>query len=315
MTRSRFSLSDLLGKKGTVRQNTWEFYRGIINSTISPEIGLKTLAKLQVSDIRTLYTKLQAEELSASRIHGVHVTLNSALRIAVEDGIIQANPCAHSTVRIKAKKADKKKDLFVFTQEQVEQFLKSLSGWWKSFVLLAWATGMRREELLGLRWMDVDAKKLTVSVVQTVVVSEENGIHIGKPKNDASYRTIQIDKPCMAELTRFRAQQKESRRVVGFLQHNTDLVFGINGKMADPRQISKDFKKLAIAAGLPKESHLHTLRHTHATQLLRAGVNAKIVQHRLGHSTYQMTMDTYSHVTPDMQDGIADILTQLRAKK
>lgn len=75
-------------------------------------------------------------------------------------------------------------------------------------MLLAWATGMRREELLGLRWMDVDAKKCFVSVVQAVIVSEDNGIHIGKPKNNASNRPIQIDNPCMAELTRFCAQQK-----------------------------------------------------------------------------------------------------------
>ena len=131
-------------------------------------------------------------------------------------------------------------------------------------------------------------------------------------KNDASYRTIPVDMPCIAELLRYKADQKEHRRVVGFMQHGKDLVFGIEGQPANPRWVSKHFKDLCLAAALPDESHLHALRHTHATQLMPAGVHPKKVQYRLGHATYQMTMDIYSHVTPDMQDGIAELLSTFR---
>jgi len=302
-------------KRGTVTQATWEFYRCIIQSCINPVIGPKTLAKITPSDIRTLYLKLRADGLSASRINQTHMTINSSMKVAVEDGVLLKNPCDNSTVRKKAKKPDKKVERFIFEQEQIEKLLKSLSGWWKAFTLLAWSTGMRREELLGLRWMDVDTKNGLISIVQAVTVTQDEGIAIGPLKNDASYRTITVDKTCIAELLRYKADQKEHRRVVGFMQHGKDLVFGIEGQPANPRWVSKHFKELCLAAGLPEESHLHALRHTHATQLLRAGVHPKKVQYRLGHATYQMTMDIYSHVTPDMQDGIAELLSTFRQKK
>lgn len=304
-------------KKGTVEHATWEFYRCIIKTLINPSVGLKTLANLQPADIRTLYSNLRSDGLSVSRIHATHVTLNSAMAVAVEDGVILSNPCAKKTVREQAKKVDVKIERFVFAQEQIDALLASVKDntWWRAFIHLAWASGMRREELLGLRWMDIDQKKMTVSISRAVVITQDNGIEIDNLKNDASYRTIKIDKPVMTDLLRLRSEQKESRRVVGFMQHDRDLVFSINGAVADPRQISKDFKRLALAAGLPSESHLHALRHTHATQLLKAGVHAKIVQYRLGHSSYQITMDTYSHVTPDLQDDISRVLQVIRTNK
>ena len=302
-------------KKDSVRQNTWEFYRCIIDALINPSIGTKTLSKLAPRDIRSLYAKLRSTGLSSGRIHQTHVTINSAMKVAVEDGILTKNPCNNSTVKEKAKKPDVKQERFVFSQDHIDTLLKSLNGWWKAFVFLAWSTGMRREELLGLRWMDIDLKKGLVSVVKAVTVSQEEGIVSGKLKNDSSYRTITINKQCCAELLKHQATQKESRRVVGIMQYNKDIIFSVDGELADPRLISKQFKKLALAAGLPKESHLHAIRHTHATQLLRAGIHPKKVQYRLGHATYQMTMDTYSHVTPEMQEDIIEVLNELMTKK
>ena len=123
--------------------------------------------------IRNLYSKLRTEVLSVGRIHQTHVTLNNALRVAVEDGVLPNNPCSKATVREKAKAPDIKIERFVYEQEQVETLPKTLSGWWKAFVLPALSTGMRREERLSLRWMDVDTKKNTISVVQSVTITQD----------------------------------------------------------------------------------------------------------------------------------------------
>jgi len=302
-------------KKGTVAQNTWEFYRSVINVVIKPDLGAITLAKLQPKTIRTFYTKLKNEGLSDARINHTHVVLNNSMKVALEDGILDRNPCFHSTVKEKAKKPQKKKDIFVFTQDQIDALIAYQSGWWKAFVHLGWATGMRREELLGLRWMDIDTKKCTVSIFQALIYTEDEGLKIVPPKNESSFRTITVDKSCMAEMLRHQESQKEERRVAGVILNARDLVFSIKGALPDPRNISKEFKDRCLKAGLPEESHLHALRHTHATQLLKAGVHPKKVQYRLGHSTYQMTMDIYSHVTPEMQDDIPEILTALRTVK
>jgi len=299
-------------KKGTVRQNTWEFYRSLVNTCIKPNIGKITLSKLQASDLRKLYTTLQSNGLSSARIHHVHVAINNALTVATDDGILQTNVCQKKTVREKAKPPDTKSEKFVLSQDQVMALLKTLDGWWRMLVLLAWSTGMRCGELLGLRWSDVNEKKRIITVIQTVTHSSDDGVEIGKPKNDSSFRSITIDQSCMVELQKWHNQQRESRRVVGIAQLSKDLVFGINGQPANPRTVSREFKDLVKSANLPPEAHFHTLRHTHATELLKAGVHPKKVQYRLGHSTFQITMDTYSHVTPEMQDEIADIWEKLR---
>ena len=302
-------------KKGTVRQNTWEFYRGLVNTCIKPNIGKITLAKLQASDLRKLYSTLQANGLSPARIHHVHVTINNALTVATDDGVLPTNVCQKKSVREKAKPPDTKSEKFVLSQAQVMTLVGSLDGWWKMLVLLGWSTGMRMGELLGLRWSDINEKKRIITIVQTITNSSDEGTKPSTPKNNSSFRSITIDKYCMTELQKWRNQQKESRRVVGFAQLNKDLVFGIDGQAANPRSVSKDFKALVSAAHLPPETHFHTLRHTHATELLKAGVHPKKVQARLGHSTFAITMDTYSHVTPDMQDEIADIWEALRKPK
>ena len=299
-------------KKGTVRQNTWEFYRGIINHCIKPHIGTITMANLQASDLRKLYTTLQAKGLSNARIHHAHVALNNALTVAIDDGVLQTNVCQKKTVREKARPPETKSEKVVLSKAQALALIISLDGWWKMLVLLAWSTGMRLGELLGLRWADVDEKKRTISVVKTITHSAEKGVESGDPKNSSSFRTLTIDKSCMVELQKWRNQQKDSRRVVGMLQLSKDLVFGINGKPANPRTVSREFKDISKAAKLPPEVHFHSLRHTHATELLKAGVHPKKVQYRLGHSTFQITMDTYSHVTPDMQDEIADIWEKIK---
>jgi len=137
-----------------------------------------------------------------------------------------------------------------------------------------------------LRWSDVNEKKRIITVIQTVTHSSDDGVEIGKPKNDSLFRSITIDQSCMVELQKWHNQQRESRRVVGIAQLSKDLVLGINGQPANPRTVSREFKDLAKSANLPPEAHFHTLRHTHATELLKAGVHPKKVQYRLGHSTF-----------------------------
>nr|WP_026329434.1 site-specific integrase [Propionispira raffinosivorans] len=271
------------------------------------------LAKLQPQAIRAFYDEKKSTGLSDRSVQYMHTVLNAALKQAVLDEIIEKNPCTVASVRIK--KPQRTKEINVLSQEQVNKLLAAATDWRKIIFFIAWGTGLRREELLGLRWQDIDFKQGTLSVNTTVICTKAFGSMINKPKNTSSYRTIPISKEILHDLQKYRVVVK-SEQLSSLNYENNDLVFARkDGKPHDPRRLSKDFKKFIISAGLPEKFHLHDLRHTHATQLLQLGVHPKVVQYRLGHSTFQQTMDTYSHVFPQMQDGIADMMSAMLPNK
>ncbi|MEN6565396.1 MAG: site-specific integrase [Veillonellales bacterium] len=155
-----------------------------------------------------------------------------------------------------------------------------------------------------------------LSVNQVVVYTKEFGPIIEAPKNESSFRTIPFPVEIARELKPYRLKQKEHRLNMGLKYINKDLVFcNEDGTPLDPRRVGKQVKSIISKAGLPTVLSLHCLRHTHATQLLRLGVHPKVVQYRLGHSTFQQKMDTYSHVIPQMQDIIVEQLSDLLSMK
>jgi integrase len=166
-------------------------------------------------------------------------------------------------------------------------------------------TGLRRSELLGLRWRDVDLDLATLSVVQTLHHVPKKGYTFREPKTKRSRRLVDLSPSLAVLLREHQANQELQRKLLGRSLMPDDLVFSFpNGAPLPPNSVTKAFQKLAQSLGL-SNIRLHDLRHTHATLMLRQGVHPKVVSERLGHSSVAITLDTYSHVLPGIQAAAA----------
>ena len=167
---------------------------------------------------------------------------------------------------------------------------------------------MRRGELLGLRWSDVDLDGGALSVQQTRIRGEGGRLVYGSPKTAKGRRRISLAGSTVASLRAHRARQAAERILAGSLWKDADLVFcGPTGEPLDPDSLSQSFERLAAKANLPR-LRFHDIRHTAATLLLGAGVHPKVVSELLGHATIAITLDTYSHVLPGLGEDAAERL-------
>ncbi len=172
-------------------------------------------------------------------------------------------------------------------------------------VVLAMTTGMRRGEILALRWSDVDLDSGTLSVTQTLEKSRRDGLAFKQPKTKKSRRSITLPSITIDVLRKHRAAQKELCLRLGRGWNDSNLVCAMpDGTPINPNTLTSGFASLVGRTDIPRVT-FHGLRHTHATQLFQAGVHPKVAQERLGHSTIAVTLDLYSHVMPGMQEDAA----------
>jgi integrase len=180
-----------------------------------------------------------------------------------------------------------------------------------AFRLLA-MTGIRRSELVGLRWTDVDfaGRRLMIRQAVTAVRGAEV---VDAPKSRRSRRNVDLDDITLAMLDRYRTEQRADLLALGIRLGPEDRIFRApSGSPVRPDTVGQAFRRLAERSGLPV-IRLHDLRHTHASHLLAAGVNVKIVSERLGHASTSFTMDTYGHVLPGQQAEAARVAASLVA--
>jgi len=176
--------------------------------------------------------------------------------------------------------------------------------------VLAVTTGMRRGELLGLKWKDIDFNRSALSVRRSLV-SVEYELAFSTPKTEKSRRVIALDTTTLGALAKHRRSQAAEKLAFGPGYDNSDLVFcQENGEPFHPDRLTKVFRATVQQTELPV-IRLHDLRHTHATLALQAGIHPKVVSERLGHSTVAMTLDTYSHTVPSMQSDAAERIAEL----
>lgn len=293
--------------KDNISPTTYDGYNMIINVHLIPALGKLKLDELKPIHIKSYFNHKKKKGRSDGKKGGLsqktllqhYRILSKALKEAVKVELLKRNP-ANAVSSPKPKK----KVVQAMNELQVKKLLKIAkkeNEWTYNLIYMAVKTGMRRGELLGLRWEDVDLNKKQLNIRNTLVISE-NGPIFKEPKTSSSIRPIEITDE---ELSLLKSIQKEQHKKKIFLGENYckkyNLVFSKdNGKRFYPDTASNRFKRIAKKAGL-KKFHLHTLRHTHATFLLKAGVHPKIVQERLGHSSITQTLDTYSHVIPSMQ--------------
>ncbi|WP_462409354.1 tyrosine-type recombinase/integrase [Neobacillus sp. Marseille-QA0830] len=205
----------------------------------------------------------------------------------------------------------KKAEMQIWDNEQVKTFLNSAkTSVYYSIYFTAIYTGMRRGEVLAIRWQDVDFENKVIYVRQSLQPIKRIGLTFKEPKSGRS-RSISITSSVIKELKKVYKQQFENKLLLGQDYHDYDLVFAQkNGNPIQPSELAKEYRKIISRTHLPY-IRFHDLRHTHATLMLQQGVHPKVVSERLGHSTIGITMDTYTHVLPNMQKEAAQQFEQL----
>jgi integrase len=175
---------------------------------------------------------------------------------------------------------------------------------------MAISTGLRQGELIGLKWSDIDWRNRHLQVQRQLQRLKE-GIGFTEPKSDAGKRTIVLGKAMMEKLRKHIEIQDLEKSLAGSRWQENDLIFSSTiGTPFEPRNLFRIYKELLKQASLP-DIRFHDLRHTAATLMFKQGVHPKVVQERLGHSDIALTLNTYSHVLPSMQDDAADLLDEL----
>ncbi|MFH1330244.1 MAG: tyrosine-type recombinase/integrase [Actinomycetota bacterium] len=318
-TLGRFLLDDWLpAKRTTVRATTHQSYEQVSRAHIIPRLGAVPLRQLKASTLNSLYADLLVSGrcdgrggLSPKTVRNTHVVIRKALSDAVRWSLLALNPAdSADPPRLRDTGST---TMRTWTAAELRAFLESVeneeNGLHPLFVL-AGTTGMRRGELLGLRWRDVELQQGRLSVQQTVV-SVAYELHFSTPKTKRGQRSIALDPHTTAILRDHRVKQNERRLLAGPLWTDHDLVFCRNdGGPIHPDYLSKLLVRLVAASGLPR-IRLHDLRHTHATLALAAGIHPKAVGERLGHADTSITLDTYSHVIPALQESAAETVARL----
>ena len=293
--------------RGRVRPVTLESYQSLLRNYIVPALGGRRLGQLGPVEIQKLYTDRQRRGLSAKTVRYTHTVLRQALEQAVKWRLLSHNPTTLVSLS-----RQRRKEMRALDPEETRRFLEAATGdRWSAIWMLLVTTGLRPGEALGLKWSDLEGNRLRIQ--RTLVrLKRGKGWHLGEPKTPKSRRSVTLPETALRELRRHRARQAEERLQVGSGYDDNGFVFAAsNGSPLDQRNlVRRHFMRILHAADLP-DIRVYDLRHTCATLLLAAGENPKIVSERLGHSTITLTMDTYSHVLPDMQEATADRLEAL----
>jgi integrase len=320
--RHRLTVQDYLQRwladyvETNLAPKTLEMYRQIITGHVLPALGQVPLTGLRPQQLQGWYTELLeggrtdgAGGLSRRTVLRYHQVLHAALRQAVRWQLLVRNPAdAVEPPR------PPRRELQVPDAAEVRALLAAADGTpYGPLVRLAILTGMRRGELLGLRWGDVDLDAAVLHVQQSAQRITGQGMIFRQPKTRLSRRAIALSPVAVALLRQHRRRQAETRLLAGSAYEDHGLVFTSGlGSPVEPGNLLRGWTKIIAVAGTP-HVRFHDLRHAHATLLLRQGVHPKIVSERLGHASIAITLDTYSHVVPGLQEAAAAQLDALLA--
>jgi len=279
---------------------TVQGYKQSINC-YTAAIASITLQKLDATHIQPIYAGMIKRGLSNRTADALHKALSIALNTAIKQGILKRNPLDNVIAPKVAKK-----EVEVWDAEMRAKAMTVLKGsQYGDFYQLGLMTGMRRGELAGLKWANVNLANKQLQVVNTLQRITGQGLVNGQPKTERSRRSIALSTDTVALLHEIRGKQMTQQLEVADAWTDSGYVFtSADGMPVDPNLATRAFKKVLASAGLPKLT-IHGLRYTHATILLEQGVNPKVVSERLGHASVATTMDIYSHVLPDMQEKAA----------
>ena len=291
---------------GTIRPSTLNGYRRYADLYIKPYLGDKQISKITPTDVQKMYEVLKARgrvkehaqyghQLSGSMVHSIHTMFHEAMKAAKESHIIAKNP----TENIPVPKANPKPKQ-ILNDDQLEQFMEAIKhdAVWHDFFYTELTTGLRRGELCGLMWQDFDARNGVLQVRRTLHSRKLGVDMLGKTKTRSGERTIVLPRST-AEILRRRKENAITQWIFADpVRPELPL---------SPNCAYTHMKAILHKAGLP-DIRFHDLRHTFATHAIASGVDAKTLSGILGHTNASFTLDTYTHVTGDMQRTAAEIV-------
>jgi integrase len=268
---------------------------------VCPTLGSTKLSALTPAHVQGLFRQKLDDGLAPKAVKYIHTTLHRALRQAVRWGLVPRNAAAEADPpRVVTP------EMRPLSPIQARTLLQAAKGnRLEALYVLAVTTGMRQGELLGLGWEDVDLECRTVRVRRTLTLAR-GGPHLTEPKTRGSRRSIRLTASAVDALERHRERQEAEGAAAGGVWNAWDLVFCTKRGTPVRRDNlhDKHWKPLLGRVGLP-DIRFHDLRHTCATLLLTKTVHPKIVSEMLGHSSVSITLDTYSHVIPGLQEVAA----------
>lgn len=332
----------LEAKAGEVRPRTLDDYSGIIARYVenppegAPPIGSVRLDRLAPEAFEALYTWMRNAGLSPRTIEYTHTVLRSALKDAVARKVLAANPTDHAKVprRRKIEGTEEQTAVKAMTEEEARRFIEAArSDRYFALWLLLLTGGLRPGEALGLKWSDIDFENSRIQVVRSLTRRgvEGGGWRLTPPKTATARRTVPLPESTMKALREWKRQTARERLLAGSEYEDTDGLAFVTpfGSALHLSNLHRGpWRRIMEGAELgerepepPKPARgprakprfrpafrIYDLRHTCATLLLKRGVSPKVVQERLGHSSVTLTLDTYSHVLPTMQQVAADEL-------
>lgn len=288
----------------TLRISSYVKYRKVMDSYIIPALGKISLQKLTPQQVQALYAQKLKDGLKPRTVKSIHGLLHKALDDAVKWNLVSRNVC---DIVSQPRAPRREPQLLSLSQAQILLDYVKQSRL-EAFLVLAITTGMRRGEILALRWSDVDLIEGHLQVKRTVDYIAHYGFVETEAKTERGRRKIMLAPFVVEMLNAHRSNQMEERYKMGDKWVDRNLVFcGSQGNYFIPNYLLKIFKKALTAAGLPR-MRVHDLRHSAATILLSMNIHPKVVQELLGHSSINITMDLYSHILPSMQQ---DVITKL----
>lgn len=302
-----------------LRQTTLVGYEVMITRQLIPRIGALQLRELTPAHLNSLYLELlergrlqRRGGLSPRTVRAAHTVLRRALRDAVRQGLLTRNvadladPPSAAAARAEARKSVK-----TWTPAQLRQFLDRTRDHrlYPAFLLGA-MTGMRRGEVLGLRWVDLDLDNGRLVITQTLVAPRYRLV-FSEPKTAAGRRTVALDDRTVTALREHRRCQAAERLALGPEYTDSGLVFTQeDGSPLVPLIFTQRFQKASRDSGLP-QIRFHDLRHGHVTYLMQAGVPLPAIAQRVGHSSVAVTGDIYSHVSPELRIDVATLAARI----
>lgn len=289
----------LTNKKNQVRPGTWKSYKWLIETHLKPHLGRIKVVDLKPRHLNDLYNQKLLNVISANSIKKLHGLIKDALDEGIGFGDISKNVAnAVTPPRVKKVKFE------VWNENQLKIFLDAAKNnrFYVVFELAA-STGMRIGEILGLRWVDVDLDNSKLSIRQAYTKAHE-GYEFNEPKTASGERSIALfpDTVNLLRLHKEKQDREKEKNKTFYNDHGLVIQTHI-GTPVSPRNLSREYYKILDKLKDIPHIRFHDLRHTHATLLLKRGVHAKIVQERLGHSSINITLDTYSHVLPGLQEA------------
>lgn len=279
----------------SIREQTWKSYESVIRLYIIPNLGNKKVASLTTSVVQKFYNKLLSEGKSGSLVRDAHLILHQAMDVAVKENIIAKNPTSGAkTPKVEYKPKN------ILNETQLEMFMDAIKQdeLWYDFFYTEITTGLRRGELCGLKWCDFNETTGQLNVVRTVNTHKGGGLKTGETKTQKGTRTIYLP-PSTVKLLSERKPKVSSEWIFPN--------FYDNSKPINPATAYSRLKTILKKAGLPS-IRFHDLRHTFATHALSSGVDARTLSGILGHTNASFTLDTYTHVTNDMQKNASVIV-------